>query len=552
MGVSRSRDTKTPVFPRLTRRTLLRSGAVAGASAVPLIGQARASNVPAYQAGDLNPAGRTVFLHGVASGDPLPASVILWSRVTPTPEAAPGSGLGPATQVEWEVATDPEFQSVVRAGSALTDATCDHTVHVDPFGLRPATTYYYRFHACGETSPTGVTRTAPDPTATPEALRLAVCSCANFESGYFQGYGDIAVRASQGEIDLVVHMGDYIYEYATGEYAGKSGVTRAHTPLHTTVTLSDYRARYGAYRTDHNLQAAHAAAPWVVNWDDHEIADNAWAGGAEKHTAEHGDWQTRRDAAMQAYLEWLPVRGTAPSRGGRIYRSLQFGRLAEIHMLDLRSYRSAPGVYNPARRAAPDVTIMGSEQFEWLHGRLQSSQAAWDVVGTSVMMAPLNLHPLDRSVAKPLSDLVGWELAGTPLNVDQWDGYVADRYRLLSSLNGPTVFLTGDIHSEWANSIEHHGDVVAAEFVCSSISAPNIDDYLKLPPNNVLSTTAESVVRQHNPHVAHVDLDAHGYSLVTITAGSASMQWMRVENVEVAGSPVIPGPTVSFDGSRLG
>ncbi|WP_026196063.1 alkaline phosphatase D family protein [Corynebacterium lubricantis] len=549
--------------PKFSRRGVLKSSLIVGAAAAlptsqntaQLVGEVRASDnayATQYQFASYSQDEYGVFMHGVASGDPLPASVILWTRVTPEPGALPGSQLGGPVQVDWEVAVDPEFTQVVRRGSETTDASQDHTVHVDPFGLNPRTTYFYRFHALGFTSPVGTTKTAPAPTEAVDQLNLAVCSCANFESGYFQGYQDIADRAALGEIDLVVHMGDYLYEFASGEYPGKHGVVRTHTPMHTIRTLSDYRQRYGAYRRDASLQAAHGAVPWVVTWDDHEIADDAWEGGAKNHAQTDGDWYSRRDAAMQAYLEWLPVRGTSPSRGGKIYRSLSFGTLAEIHMLDLRSYRSAPGQFLPASRTDASRTIMGSEQFAWLHGRLSYSPATWDLIGTSVMMAPLNLKPLDRSVAKPLADMVGIDLGGTPVNVDQWDGYVADRQRLLASLKGNTVFLTGDIHSEWANHIEFNGEVVAAEFVCSSISAPNIDDLMGLPQDSQLAQLAESVVLEHNPHISHVDLDAHGYALATITESSVSMTWMRVNDVEVAGSPVSPGPTVSFDGSQLG
>lgn len=558
--------------PRVTRRGLLQGALLAGATAAApsSLARVRASDIQAYAGADLEALyapgpyadpEHHVFMHGVASGDPLPNSVILWTRVTPSPDAAPGSGVGPDVLLRWEVAEDPEFTRVARTGAVTAAAMHDHTVHVDPFGLRPDTVYHYRFtvldggHA-GRTSPAGRTRTAPADGADVEELRLAVCSCANFEAGYFSAYSDIARRAHAGEIDVVVHMGDYLYEYASGEYAGKYGVVRPHVPTWEIRTLADYRSRHGHHRRDVELQQAHAAAPWVVTWDDHEIANDSWSGGAEGHDPFHGDWGTRRDAAMQAYLEWLPVRGASPSRGGRIYRSLRYGNLAEVHMLDLRSYRSAPGMMHPAQRSSIDRTIMGAEQFDWLAGRLRTADTRWNLIGTSVMMAPLNLVRIDRAVRSQLADMVGVDLAGTPVNVDQWDGYVADRNRLLDQLadvhgHGRTVFLTGDIHSEWAGHIHHRDRVVAAELVCSSVTAANIDEQLGLGEDNPVSRAAERHVLAHNPHIRHVDLDAHGYATLTVRPARVEMAWHRVVDVTVAGSPVAAGPVLRYDGARI-
>lgn len=506
-----------------------------------------------------DPRSHGPFMHGVASGDPLPTAVVLWTRVTPEPAASPGSGIGPPVRLGWEVAADEGFRVVVTSGEITATAQTDHTAHVDVWGLQPAQVYYYRFtvlDGTGATSRVGRTSTAPAAAAQPEQLRLAVTSCANYESGYFAAYTDIAERAWAGEIDVVVHLGDYLYEYASGEYGGKHGVTRPHVPTWPLRTLADYRSRYGHYRRDHELQAAHGAAPWVVTWDDHEIANDAWAGGAENHGPFDGDWNARRDAAMQAYLEWLPVRGTSPSRGGHIYRSLRFGTLAELQMLDLRSYRSAPGVHHPAVRTNPERTIMGSEQFSWLSTRLATADTRWNLIGTSVMISPLNLVNLDGMIKPPLLDMLGAVSTGTPVNVDQWDGFAADRVRLLEQLagqhdHGRTVFLTGDIHSEWATTVEHRGAVIGAELVCTSVSAPNVDDVLRLPADSPLSHTAETHVLHHNPHIAHVDLDAHGYSLLTLTPEAAEMSWRRVTDIEQAGSAVVDGPRLRYDGAAI-
>ena len=507
----------------------------------------------------------TAFMHGVASGDPLPTSVILWTRVTPTPEAVPGSGRGPDITVRWEVASDPEMTQILAQGDELATAATDHTLHIDPHGLEPDTPYWFRFgilngELAGSTSPVGRTRTAPAEDATPRQLRLAVSSCANFEAGYFAAYTGIAEVAERGEVDVVVHMGDYLYEYASGAYPGKNGISRTHVPTWELTALADYRARYGNYRRDTELQAAHAAAPWVVTWDDHEIANDAWEEGAAAHTPLHGDWSARRDVAMQAYLEWLPVRGTSPSRGGHIYRTLRFGTLAELHMMDLRSYRSQPSL---PRAGGLPPTIMGSEQFDWLSSRLSTSDTRWNLIGTSVMMAPLNLVALEASVQGPLADLTGANEASTAegekaaaANPDQWDGYTADRARLLAELaehhpEGRTVFLTGDIHSEWANHIVHDRQVVAAEMVTTSITARNIDDILRLPVDNVISTTAEDHVRAHNPHVSHLDLDSHGFAVLTVTADEVSMRWHRVDDIYTRGSGMHLGPLARYDGRAI-
>ncbi len=562
-------------FHRLSRRALLRGTLAVGTTAtVPgALNRVHATGNQAFadadlaelarlhQPGPYPPAEHGVFMHGVASGDPLPTSVILWTRVTPDPESVPGSGLGPDVRVGWEVARDESFTVPVHSGAATASAATDHTVHVDPFGLEPDTVHFFRFtvldgaHA-GRVSRTGRTRTAPADDAEPDALRLAVCSCANYESGYFGAYSDIARRAWAGEIDVVVHMGDYLYEYASGDYAGRHGVVRPHVPTWGLRSLADYRSRHGHYRRDVELQEAHAAAPWVVTWDDHELANDAWAGGAENHGELDGDWGARRDAAMRAYLEWLPVRGSSPSRGGHIYRTLRFGRLAELHMLDLRSYRSAPGVLHPAQRTSDGRTIMGSEQFSWLSSRLATSPVRWNLIGTSVMMAPLNLIALEQMVEGPIREMVGVDVAGTPFNADQWDGYAADRDRLLVQLagqhpHGRTVFLTGDIHSEWASHIEHAGRVIAAELVCTSVSAPNVDDMLRLPEGNPLSRAAEAHLLRHNPHISHVELDAHGYSTLTVDADGVDMSWRRVADVAVAGAGVTDGPRLRYDGARL-
>ncbi|AGF73056.1 phosphodiesterase/alkaline phosphatase D [Corynebacterium halotolerans YIM 70093 = DSM 44683] len=472
---------------------------------------------------------------------------MLWTRVTPSADAVPGSGLGAATTIKWEVALDAGFRDVVKQGEAVASADRDHTVHVDPWDLAADTVYFYRFAVvdgefAGHVSPTGRTRTAPDFDASPEQLNLAVASCANWESGFFSAYTDIANRAQAGDLDLLVFLGDYIYEYGTGEAAGPHGPFRIHEPAWETVTLQDYRMRHGRYRTDPELQAAHTALPWVVVWDDHETADNSWRGGAQNHSPAEGDWLTRRNAALRAYFEWLPVRATSPSEEGHIYRSLRFGDLVELTMMDLRTYRDQQARWAVGAIGDEGRTMMGSEQFEWLRRKIETSSAHWNVMGSSVMVAPLNLITLQQNEqTSSVADFLGSHASGVPLNPDQWDGYTADRVRLLDVLeaHGSNVlFLSGDIHTEWANSLWHGGREIGVELVCSSVSAPNVDEQLGLPADNAVSHLAEQLVRDANPHVRHVDLDSHGYSIARVRRDEVQMHWLRVDDVEVQGAAV--------------
>ncbi|MFE0276710.1 alkaline phosphatase D family protein, partial [Streptomyces sp. NPDC058992] len=279
-----------------SRRSVVKAAAataVATAAAAPAL--AAASPAAAAEQG-------AAFLHGVASGDPLPDGVLLWTRLTPAPDALPGSGEGPDTEVSWEIAEDRGFTRIVTAGLTTATAATDHTVKVDVRGLSPATTYFFRFASGGTHSTTGRTRTAPATDAAAPGVRFGVVSCANWESGYFAAYRHLAARA---DLDAVLHLGDYIYEYGTGRLPAEEYVVRRHEPAHEITTLADYRVRHGKYKTDTDLQALHAAHPLIAIWDDHEIANNAWAGGAENHTpGTEGDYATRAAAAKRAYFEW--------------------------------------------------------------------------------------------------------------------------------------------------------------------------------------------------------------------------------------------------------
>nr|WP_245992920.1 alkaline phosphatase D family protein [Prauserella muralis] len=507
----------------LSRREVLRAGGALAATGAGLLA------VPPAAAAAAGP-----FAHGVASGDPLPTGVLLWTRVTPAAEALPGSGAGPEVSVRWEVALDEAFTRIVRRGTVATGPARDHTVKADVTGLAPGTWYWYRFRLGGAVSPTGRTRTAPATGSALARLRFGVVSCSNWQAGHFSAYRHLAER---DDLDLVVHLGDYLYEYAPGGYQAGEVLVRPHDPPVEMTTLEHYRRRHAQYKTDPDLRALHARVPFVVTWDDHESANDAWSGGAENHTEPaEGTWAGRRAASQQAYAEWMPVRYEP---GGRLYRRIAFGALAELSMLDLRTYRSRqaahpldPVISDPAR------TITGSEQLGWLTAGLVTSGAQWKLVGNPVMIAPVRFpSTLSTRELEALSQLTG-PLEGVPVNVDQWDGYTADRARVLGALRDhgvrDTVFLTGDIHSAWAAELPADPltypltrDSVGTELVCTSVTSDNIDDILGVPPRTA-SVGVEAAIRVANPHLKYVELDSHGYSVVEVTPAAVQMDWFAL------------------------
>ncbi len=474
------------------------------------------------------------FAHGVASGDPLPDGVLLWTRVTPTPEATPGSGLGAPVEVSWEVAEDRGFTSVVASGRTTATAAADHTVKADVRGLRPATEYFYRFAVGGAHSPTGRTRTAPADGTTADRVRFGVVSCAHYESGYFTAYRHLAARR---DLDAVLHLGDYIYEYGKGGFPLKDGIVREMRPVHETITLADYRQRHAHYKTDPDLRALHAAHPVIAIWDDHETANDAWSGGAENHTPEtEGDWTDRARAARQAYFEWMPVR---PSTEGTVHRRLRFGSLADLHLLDLRSFRDRQAGIGSGDVDDPDRTITGRAQLDWLKSSLAASDARWHLVGTSVMISPMAFGSVPAHLLGPLAELLGLPREGLAVNVDQWDGYTDDRRELLTHLRDRgidnTVFLTGDIHMAFANDVPVRAATyplqrpVATEFVVASVTSDNLDDVLRVPPHTV-SSVAETAVRAANRHTKWVDMDSHGYGVLDVTGERAQMDYYALSD----------------------
>ncbi|MFW5877283.1 MAG: alkaline phosphatase D family protein [Myxococcota bacterium] len=451
------------------------------------------------------------FQHGVASGDPLPDAVILWTRVT-TEEPGP-------VEVRWEVASDRGFATVVADGTVTTDATRDFTVKVDAVGLQPGRTYYYRFEALGGHSLVGRTRTASD--AALDGFRFALLSCSNYARGFFHAYRRVAERL---DLDAVVHVGDYIYESGNARPDRlEIPEPRRVVPDREIVTLDDYRRRYAHYRTDTDLQAAHQMHPFIVVWDDHETANNAWRDGAQNHQPDtEGAWEDRKTAAARAHSEWMPIRDQAEPL--KMWRSFRFGDLVELTMLDTRIWGrdETTGTDTTLDIDDPDRTLLGEDQMAWLEERITTTPARWKLLGQQVMMGQL---------------LLGED----PVNLDQWDGYPAARQRVFDVLAthaiDDVVVLTGDIHSSWANDLSpdpHDAALydpatgagsVAVELVTPSVTSPfPFDD-----PDGTLANAVKTL----NPHVRYVDLKHHGYLVVDLTHERMQSDWYHLDGLAI-------------------
>ena len=482
------------------------------------------------------------FAHGVASGDPRPSSVVIWTRVTPSSASKPGSGVGPDVTVRWQVSTNSSFTRIVRSGDIRTGSARDHTIKVDVTGLHADTTYYYRFVYGSFRSASGRTRTAPANTASPANVRFGVVSCANYQAGWFSAYRHLGNR---NDLHAILHLGDYIYEYGPGEYGyGQNDVDiRTHSPAHEVLTLADYRQRHAQYKLDPDLQRLHGKYPFISTWDDHEVADDAWKGGAVNENPGEPAWATRRAAAYQAYDEWQPVRlsGTAAlGDGTQIYRRLQYGDLVEISLLDLRTYRDQQlAVQADPATADPDRTITGRAQLDWLKDSLTRQATQWKLVGNPVMISPVTFAGVPRDLVKPINDTAGLlPPEGVPYNVDQWDGYTDDRREVFEHLrdNGVTdaLFVTGDIHSGWASDLPadkatYAGtrNSVGVEFVGTSVTSSNLCDITGTPPRTT-SIGVEEILKANNPHIKYIDFDDHGFSVLDITAKRAQMDWFII------------------------
>jgi alkaline phosphatase D len=536
----------------IDRRKVLGLLGLSGAAA----GEAAAVTVKGLHDGPVR------FEHGVASGDPLQDRVILWTRVT-----APGAQL--PVGVRWDLATDPDFKTIVRQGHVTTDAGRDHTVKVDVTGLKPGTQYHYRFRAsrAGEAVGEAVTgRTQTLPAGPTKDVVLAVASCSLYPNGYFNAYDAIAKLP---RVDAVLHLGDYIYEYgaAPADYGMNSptAASRRPDPPHEIVTLDDYRRRHRLYKSDPMLQAAHARAPWIVVWDDHETANDSWMGGAENHQPNEGDWATRKAAALKAYYEWMPIReAAAGALPEAAWRGFQFGDVATLLMTETRlTGRTAAldyGADMPIVDGKPDVAafaakwkdpsrrMMGVEQERWLAGQVQASVkagTAWQVLGNQVVMArvsPPNLKTtmgdekfnalfaqLPDYAKEPVARSVSMSAYDIPSNLDAWDGYPADRqrvYDIFTAAKARPIVLAGDSHMFWVNELWNDaGDKrVAAEFGATSITSPGYGDILPGAP------IGEAFI-QRNKEVRYTHGSAKGFVLLTLERGQATGELVTVSTI---------------------
>jgi alkaline phosphatase D len=465
------------------RGFLLAGGAAVGLAAAAV----SARGAPALAAGRSLPA--DPFTLRVASGDPLEDGVVLWTRLAPDPLDGGGMPDRPVP-VQWEVGTDERLSRVVRRGVAPALSEAAHSVHVDVRGLRPGAWYWYRFRVGRHQSPVGRTRTAPASGWLPDRLRFAFVSCQNFQQGFWPAYANLAAE----DLELVVHLGDYLYEEGADPLAPRQHLGGEPT------TLAEYRTRHAQYKSDPALQAAHQAFPWALTWDDHEVENN-YADGVPEDPAATPGFLARRAAAYRAYWEHLPLRRRQVPQGPdlRLFRRLPFGRLAEFAVLDTRQYRSdqpsgdgiqvrCPAALEPAQ------TMTGPRQERWLLAGLAGSRARWNVLAQQTMMAQM--------------DFAAGQVA--LYNMDQWDGYVAARARLLGFLHqrsiANTVVISGDIHSSWAADLKADFDdpasaTVASEFVGTSVSSDFPAAFIPL----VRAALPE------NPHVKYFDGALRGY-----------------------------------------
>ncbi len=440
------------------------------------------------------------FYHGVASGDPLTNSVMIWTRLTPD------TGFVGTANIDWRVALDTGMTNIIQSGMHSTDLSRDYTVKVDVTGLQPDTWYYYEFTYNNKNSIRGRTKTTP--VGMKDSLRFAVVSCADYQEGYFNAY---AVIKNRNDIDAVIHLGDYMYE--GGDDPGAVG-GRIHEPANEIIDLYDYRTRLSQYHLDEDLMRLHQQYPFIMVWDDHESANNSWRDGADNHTeGVEGTWVDRKNYSKQAYYEWLPVRPQIIAGDSILYRKIAFGSLIDLIMVDTRLHgREEQAGTTGATVNDPSRTILGTDQYTWLIQNMLFSTASWKILGNQVMFAPL-------------------EIAGVGVNEDQWDGYPAERNSIMSQVLANNiegvVVLTGDIHTAWGNDVptanyQSNGTGSAfVEYVTPSITSTN----------SPIGGLGEAVIQLANNHMKYINLTEHGFLILDVNQVRAQSDWFYVNTL---------------------
>lgn len=474
------------------------------------------------------------FQLGVASGDPSADGFVLWTRLAPHP--LQGGGMDPEpVEVAWQVAEDEAMTKVVRRGTAVANPDWAHSVHVEVAGLQPSRWYWYQFKVGNETSPKGRTRTFPPYNATPENLRFAFASCQHYETGYYTAYQHMAAEP----LDVIVHLGDYIYE--GGIAAAGVNRPRAHNSKKI-FSLDEYRNRYALYKSDEDLKHAHAIAPWIVTPDDHEVENNYANDLSEVLYTSRADFLKHRARAYQAYYEHMPLRRTSLPHGPdmQLYRIVPFGRLARFFVLDTRQFRTDQPCGDGNKPQCPDAlnpnaTIMGARQREWLFKSLEHSPGAWNVLAQQVMMARV-----DKTAGPKES-----------YSMDQWPGYEVDRQRVLRFLRDAkiqnTVVLTGDIHSNWANDLQTDFDpqdskTVATEFVGTSISSGG---------NGSKDEARAKTLMAENPFVKFHNAE-RGYISCQVTPREWRGDYKTIEYVNRPGAPLNTRASFTVESGKVG
>ena len=528
-------DLQNPSIPDPTaqnRRQFLRRTSAASVAAV--VGLSGQSSTAMTDEGEFE---TDPFSLGVASGDPLPTSVILWTRLAPEPLTAGGGMPAEPVDVDWTIAADEEMETVVGSGTATADPEHAHTVHVEAAGLDPGTEYYYQFEAGGATSTVGRTKTAPASGTTPEEFEFAFVSCQSWPSGFYTAHRYMA----EDELDLIIHLGDYIYEGGIGANGGERDTSVPQAFRTETESLERYRLQYALYKSDPDLRAAHASAPWLITRDDHEV-DNNWAGDVPQDPGkqETEAFLERRAAAFKAYYEHMPFRPAQKPMGPdqKLYRNYAFGDLLEFNVLDTRLYRSnqvcgdSEFAVGCTERLREDRTMLGDAQEEWLIDNLERSEVTWDVIANQVKFAKIDYRPGPKQ----------------SFTMDHWDGYATEQNtvkRALEEHADNPVIVTGDIHFNMANDIKSADDpskTIGAEFVGTSISSGG-DGTDQDPLFNV--------ALNRNDNWKYFNM-MRGYTRCTVTPEEWTTEYRVVEYVTDPGAPVRTDATFTIEEGQPG